>query len=575
MPQKQKPDPHCAPSSSTTLESPHPPSSTTSRNVNSKRTSQKDKSRKYFQQAQPTFSLELPTHTPKLEFLDNFDPDKDLVVRKKAREWVNKNKGLRTQPWRARPEPKKIKTKDGNEQQKQLAKRKNNETTRVHDPLKIIGVSQKDPFNMLPDIGRNYDHIIDFFLSGCCPEEIPCSDDKYVQGPEKALVSFSQENSIFWNVSKSDLSFTLWLFATVSVRGGLSGNPHTEEIQWFYLKALRLLQETLQKETELNEFSDEMLTGLACVMATANYSGMFSTAALHRDAMLRMLTLRGGGDIIKGFLSVNPWGKKCMQWCEFMIAAQLVEVPKVPYEAPIASAILPPTLAREACRLTAVSLSNLPPLCEPLQIILGLLHQLALSYAHRQPRVSIDSYVITPLYNVEFTLLETLAAQRLPDHGYSDVEVLLTETFQLFFWTGPRQLPTQIRMCDLFVSRIMKALLPLLLETELAEDMNGFRERASSLREDNSIKPPNVDDYLNLFHRNSRHTNNAIMWSLALGTIVSATFQRPEHLWFKGRLDLQLRAMGLYKKKEEYQTFLNMFPSTDGFAWIDLRNIPD
>lgn len=60
------------------------------------RASQKDsKGRKFFQQMQPTFSIDVPTTTfTKLEFLDNFDPAKDTVVRKKAREWVNKNREI-------------------------------------------------------------------------------------------------------------------------------------------------------------------------------------------------------------------------------------------------------------------------------------------------------------------------------------------------------------------------------------------------------------------------------------------------------------------------------------------------
>lgn len=253
-----------------------------------------------------------------------------------------------------------------------------------------------------------------------------------------------------------------------------------------------------------------------------------------------------------------------------MVAAQIVEVPKIPYQTPYASVALPPTLAREASRLAAITLSNLPPLSAPLQLITGLLHQLALSYAYPLPGIKIDSYIITPLYNVEYSLLQVLAEQKQPNHGFSDVEVLLAETYQMFFWTGPRQLPSQMRLCDLFVSRVMKALLPLLLEAEMEVDVDAFFLRASSPDENE-----NTDDYLRRFRRNPRNTNNVITWSLALGTIVSATFSRPEHLWFKGRLQLQLRAMGLYQDEEAYLKFLNMFPSTDGFAWINLKNLPD
>lgn len=126
------------------------------------RTPRKEKSRKFFQQVQPTFSLEQPTNTIELEFLDNFDPAKDIVVRRKAREWVNKNKGHRVQIRRVKPQPEETREDDKEERQNQLITVKSKDTIKTHDPLKIIGVSQKDPFGILPDIGRKYDHIIDF-----------------------------------------------------------------------------------------------------------------------------------------------------------------------------------------------------------------------------------------------------------------------------------------------------------------------------------------------------------------------------------------------------------------------------
>lgn len=41
---------------------------------------------------------------------------------------------------------------------------------------------------------------------------------------------------------------------------------------------------------------------------------MFSTAVMHRDAMVRMLAIRGEGSIAKGFRSIGNWGRKSVQW---------------------------------------------------------------------------------------------------------------------------------------------------------------------------------------------------------------------------------------------------------------------
>lgn len=41
---------------------------------------------------------------------------------------------------------------------------------------------------------------------------------------------------------------------------------------------------------------------------------MFKTAELHRDALIKLLSIRGDGDILKGLRSITPWSAKAVQW---------------------------------------------------------------------------------------------------------------------------------------------------------------------------------------------------------------------------------------------------------------------
>lgn len=251
-----------------------------------------------------------------------------------------------------------------------------------------------------------------------------------------------------------------------------------------------------------------------------------------------------------------------------MVATQLIEMPKIPYCISPESRPPPQAVIDETARLTSNSLANLPRLSEPLQNVVQLLHHLAIVYALPTYETKIDGFLIQPLYDAEYALLQILHAQKLPTHEFSDIEVLLAEVFQLYFWTGPRMLPPQTRLCDLLISRIMKGLLPLLLESVPEVDLEYSPEAAASL----------LDQMSNWVSRPSHHpksTNNIITWSLALGTMVSASLRRPEHSWFKGHLLLQMQHLGVDKNEGEYLQHLKVFPATDGFAWINLRTLYD
>jgi hypothetical protein len=255
-----------------------------------------------------------------------------------------------------------------------------------------------------------------------------------------------------------------------------------------------------------------------------------------------------------------------------MVAAQLAEIPKLPYQ-PQKLPLFPDHIIQATDALTAKTIGSLPRLSKPFHY----LHQVAESYASPPPDIKIDNYIIQPMYNVQHELLKILAAQKESEHGYTEVEVLLAETFQLYFWTGTRGLPPQTRLCELLISRVMKALLPLLLEasTELSLETGPIMATSAEVK-NNSIPMEQGDkDHFFRFLRHSRDTNNAVTWALALGTLVTAPLLAPEHSWFKDHFQLQLRAMTLHRDEEHWFAFLALFPTTDGYSnpWIDLKSV--
>ncbi|KAI8936315.1 hypothetical protein NX059_006731 [Plenodomus lindquistii] len=535
--------------------------------------SQKGKGRKFFQQIQPTFAVDVPqTKAVKLEFLDHSDPAKDLVVRKKAREWVNKNKALSKQSGsgsksQSRPGKKATSAESKHNNVVDVSGDGNTEVMQM-PPGEVVlpaNISSFDPFGMLPQIGRKYDHIIQFFLTSC-PEEIPCSDDKYSDMSKNALIPFSSENTVLGSMAKSKITFILWLFATLTIQDGMIGNVDKEELQYYYHHALRAIQETLKRDEIAGEYSEDVIKAIGCITAAASFSGMFKTAELHRDAMVRLLSIRGNGDILAGLLSAAPWTIKALQWCEYMVTTQLVEPTRIPYYVPPQNTPTPESVLVEAKRLTLISLANLPPLSEPIQKVLGLFHHLGVAHAQVAPVPKIDLYIYKPLYDAQYILIQVLVEQKACNHPYSNVEVLLAETFQLYFWTGPRALPPQTRLCDLLISRIMRALLPILLEAVPEVDLEYSVETAASVLDSMAHWVARTFQY-------PRTTNNAILWSLALGTIISATLNRPEHSWFRGHFRSHMRLMGLDKNEQDYLDFLGLFPATEGFSWIDLRTL--
>lgn len=101
------------------------------------------------------------------------------------------------------------------------------------------------------------------------PLTTPIVVDKYADKSKHALIPFQHENTVLGNMAKSELTFVLWLYATVIIRDGMSGNFNTEEVYWFYNKSLKTMQETLQRETAAGKFSDYLINAVACITAAA------------------------------------------------------------------------------------------------------------------------------------------------------------------------------------------------------------------------------------------------------------------------------------------------------------------
>jgi len=244
---------------------------------------------------------------------------------------------------------------------------------------------------------------------------------------------------------------------------------------------------------------------------------------------------------------------------------QHIETPSLPYYVPVQPMPFPEKVLCEATRLTTKSLTNLPPLSEPLRTIVGLLHHVGIAYAQVEPEPKMNLYIVQPLYDAVYLLLQVLEAQKSCSHGYSKADVLLGEALHLYLWTGPRSLPPLTKLCNLLVSRLTRALLPLLLENETDLDPKNVTNIPTSTLEHSPNRAPGTLHY-------PRATNNAITWSLALGTVITKGPNR-KHVWFQGHLRKYVQSLGLDMKEQAYMDHLELFPATEGFPWINLRTI--
>lgn len=250
---------------------------------------------------------------------------------------------------------------------------------------------------------------------------------------------------------------------------------------------------------------------------------------------------------------------------EILVGAQKGEAPKIPYYHACPTAPLPDDVAKEAARRTAKTLSSLPLLKEPLQNIVLLLHQLAVAYDYLPSTTKTDIYILGPLYDAQYFLLHIIDTHK-KTKNLSSLEALLAEAFHLYFAIGPRGQPPHVKLHDLTISRLRAALLPFL--NEKVPENDGRLVEANE-----HIDSVTVESTVNTLHKQADPANNAIAWSLAIGTIVSASMDRPEYAWFTGHLRVQYRDMGLDLCREAFRGTLDIFPTTNGYRWLDMDTV--
>ncbi|KAF2120638.1 hypothetical protein BDV96DRAFT_271194 [Lophiotrema nucula] len=591
------------------------PASATDQSHGKPRATNNKKTRKYFSDVQPTFMLQAPP--PKLEFLDHADPFKAEIVRKKAREYVNRNKdatrrrtgtgtGLTpsTNVW----VPDSGYGRDKHAPHHVASPAVEATTDVVHRRLGLSGkgnvgitppwltplditLSRFDPFNVLPDVGRPVNHIIEFstytgsglygllilhrescshFLNSC-PDEVPCLDDKYAWRPQQAVTTISRDNTVLGCMIAERVSYILWLFATTMIRDAMNGQWGTGENFYYYRLALMEMRKEAARNVE--QFTDAFMSALACFTAAANFSGQWSAAEMHCDAMVKATKLKGQGDLLKGIRAFKPWTQKAMMWCEFHVVAQGPTAPVFPYLPPTSMLELPGDLVTEAKRLQQLTLSQLPShLAAPLPDIILQLHELSLSTSGQlkwpmsSVQIKLDPSISRTLYNTEYELLQLLSLQK---HGDSvthlPVEILLAETCQMYIWTTIRMLPPVMKLCDLFVTRLKKALLPYTDITTAGKTADTSQQQSfgSDLGLDESrIQQAALD---------LQTCPYSLIWPLFLGTLVSAT--RPEHQWFKEQLLRYVRDSRHVKNEDDLKNVLQMFPFTGALYSLGMAGL--
>lgn len=205
--------------------------------------------------------------------------------------------------------------------------------------------------------------------------------------------------------------------------------------------------------------------------------------------------------------------------------------------------------------------------------VFRLLHQIAVSQPAATAgnrfgsnRADIDAARMQDIYQVGCIILEMISSQRQAKHGYTAVESMLTEACQLYIWIGPSEVPQQAKLMDLFSKWLREALLPLVYDST---------EQKCHLLLD--VEMPCSDSkplaLSTLSWKPERSpTDNAILWGLSLGAIVSSTNARPEHEWFKDHFRSQARAMGV-RNRDELDKVFELFPGVTGYHFIEMWRI--
>ncbi|KAH7108765.1 hypothetical protein B0J11DRAFT_545700 [Dendryphion nanum] len=477
----------------------------------------------------------LSNATTQLEFVDEFNPQKNRIVRRKAREWVFSNREIR-------------KGDVSRNKVKRVPPRR-----RAIIPSPNPGSGCIDPFHVLPNVGRNVDHIIRFYHhSSHLRFHILTSSMILSQPPKDTTDELNWQSTVLGIMANERISFILWLFATSLIRDVVTRNYSLIDAKFYHLLAVKTIQE--ESKEVVDRYSDSFLSSLACFSACSNFIGNYTAAIAHRDAMIRVITLKGSGNLKKGIQSCTYWAQRAVVWCEIHVAAQASEVPRIPYHPRPVQEPLPRNIAFAAESLTLRTLSHLPPLSPVFERIISSLHQLSLLLSERSQRVvlgcewpgylNVDPVGVHLLYRAEYMILQLLSAQKVQDHGFSPIECVFTEACQLFLWSAIRGLPFEMRMFDIFVRRLQEALKPVICRNK----SNGAWEDHPAL-----LRQPRIS------------LEFVFTWALVLGTLLSSVGPRSQYAWFKEQLVQQIfvKNTHIIRTAEALKDTLKLFPYTD------------
>jgi hypothetical protein len=142
------------------------PANTSPPSEGPQRNAQRGREREFFQRMQPSFAVELPKRPTRIEFLDDSNPKKATIVRRKAREWVNQNrdeaKKARQKHQRSKTTAKNYADRPDGSQDVQGWRQKSAGLVLIPSPLQTAGPHKNDPFDCLPDMGMKYGHLVEY-----------------------------------------------------------------------------------------------------------------------------------------------------------------------------------------------------------------------------------------------------------------------------------------------------------------------------------------------------------------------------------------------------------------------------
>ncbi|KAH7108841.1 hypothetical protein B0J11DRAFT_573855 [Dendryphion nanum] len=361
------------------------------------------------------------------------------------------------------------------------------------------------------------------------------------------------------------------LLATTIIRDAMTGGQISPDARTYNLLVIRAIREESKKK--IKDYSDHFFASLACLSACANFTSDYIAAKAHRDAMIRVLTLKGRRDLRRGIQQCESWTQKAITWCEIHVAAQVPQVPQVPYHPPPCRETCPKNITLEAESLKSRTLAHLPPLSPAFERLILELHQISLLQPKHAEGTTFknvwpvyfetDPNGVHSLYRVEHMILRLLSVQEGGSRMVLPVEVMFLEACQLFLWSAIRGLPLEMKMYDLFVHRLQKAVM-LVLHSINDPTLLSIGQSMDAVQGSSTIlKQPRNNLYF------------VLIWALVLGTLVSGVGSRHQHAWFEEQLLQQILVKNAHivRSVQGLKAVLKLFPYTDAFCGLGLTSL--